>query len=451
MPSVLETLPTKTVDPGYLGTGQTLQPTNEIRSIRSQTDVNEFLHAAYLYESAKVTNRVQVGTIGGTQYKPWNTLLYDFDPSRADYLQKAQEFSPIFNKYGLSSVPFETYRDAHYIITFGGFDAWRTELNKVVFQNTTGVGPSGFVLTTPNFLSRVNSPNEYTGWSPVTIPDFTRLYGGVGGESTFRNDLLSGSRNWYIPQSTGSGGFGGLFDRVFSTGFIQTFVENPISAITNVVERFGQPVGSDLPQFIEGSFNAPTVDFQRLGIQSGVNTVANIGFAYGVQGVTQGISAGTAASTPLPAGTLGPVSPGFWASVGHGNFANAWQILGNTVGVATGGPSTFLSRQGGNLLLQGAAQQFIKLTGDVGRGILQLVTLDFAGAAQTFTGGPGGGGPGGVPQDQLLFGPTGGGGGGGGYLPSQNAGQSTTSTVILPFMIVILLISVLWYFFRKKA
>jgi hypothetical protein len=245
-----------------------------------------------------------------------------------------------------------------------------------------------------------------------------------------------------------------IFDRVLSTPFISTFVENPISAITKLENLFSNSPGDNVKPLFQATVgDVPKVDFKKLGLESGVNTIANVGFAFGVQGVSQGISAGVSASTPLSAGTYGPVSPGFWSSLGSGNFGSAYQIAANTLGVATGGPTTFLSRQGANVLLQQGAQLIVKLSGDIGKGILQLVSFDFSGALQSF----------GVltppartapnPGTTLLYGPSsgGGGGGGGGFLPSTNTGQSQLSNVIIPIMGLGVLGLTLWYFLRKKA
>lgn len=388
----------------------------------TQGELDEFLHASYLYTTAVEKNKIITSVTPGSQYRPWDTPVYTLDKQAPDYLRIREIVDPIFTKYGTTA------------------ENWRGFLSQVL-----GIDPNKVVLAYPRDNPQLNFNNQWVGgYHDAFVQGYKNLYGlDYTQETKFKTDILSGSASWYLPRSTGGGG--GVFDTLFSGGYIKTFVENPISAVQSIIERFTNPVGTNLPTFVRSGVDPPKVDFTRIGVQSGINTVANVGFAFGVEGASQGIQAANAASRALPAGTYGATSPGFWASLGEGNFANAWQIAKNTLGVATGGPSTFVSRQGSQLLAQESVSTFVRYTGDIGKGILQLVTLDLAGALKSFGIDKGPNQPGNIIYPFGNFG--GGGSSGGGFLPSQKVGQVSSS--VIPFVLIGGAIVLIWLLFRK--
>lgn len=443
MPSVLDTLPS--VDPGFLGTNQTLQSTTTQSPVAlTNENLQKLFELQFRADFLRVNRPGAIVGLGNFGASPLPAEAIQAQQNVASYLtsigRSGQSVNQVTNEL-LPPLSTGFYRYDDPLITLMG--GWNKLINDPKYVTYGWQSYFG----TPYWGSAV----DYGKISADYRSLFNTRYAG-NNLSLYIQDYQNSIVNRQ-PTSQAS-----IWDRVFSTPFITTFVENPISAIQKVNTIFSNSPDDNIqPIFKAAVGDVPRVDFSRLGLQSGVNVVSNIGFAYGVEGITQGISAGVSASTTLPAGTYGPVSPGFWASLGSGNVANAWQIAGNTLGVATGGPSTFLSRQGGNLAIQQIGQTIVGLTGKAGRAIGSLLNLDIAGFLQTIgvvspPGQPGSivGQPGSIVGQP--FGTGGGGsGGGGGFLPSQNTGQTSASSVIIPIMGIGVVILTLWYFMRKKA
>lgn len=243
-----------------------------------------------------------------------------------------------------------------------------------------------------------------------------------------------------------------IWDSVFQPfGGTTSLVEflNPITAVKAVTKINNS---SESSNFITGVIKPQPVNYLDELFQGTTNVIGSVGFAFGVEGVSQGVSGYVSATTPLSTGTQGPVNPGFWSTLTSGNIQGAWDIIAAPFSSIYHSPSSdsTLTATSKVTAFGQIANEFVQLTGNIGRGILQVFTGDFSGALKTIiqpTSNPVT-----TPSNPVnLFGnyQSGGGGGAGLGVGSGGTGQTTTNPLVFP-VIALGILAVLWLVIRKK-
>lgn len=222
---------------------------------------------------------------------------------------------------------------------------------------------------------------------------------------------------------------------------------NPITgtkALTQVNDSFG---GGG---FIDNILKPAPVNYSNELFKGTTNVVGSVGIGLGIEGATQAATSYVSATTPLAEGVQGPVNPGFWSTLSHGDVVGAWDMVAAPVSSAIHAPSTdtgFTSLAKGTAIGQ-IVNEFVQLTGKIGRGLIDLVSGNVAGVVRDFGKAP-------SPLSNTgpvlsnPFGSYGGGGGGGLGVGAANSGQSQTNPLLFPLMGIAVVV-VVWLLVRKK-
>jgi|CXWL01.1.fsa_nt_gi hypothetical protein len=241
-----------------------------------------------------------------------------------------------------------------------------------------------------------------------------------------------------------------IWDSVFQPfGGTTSLVEflNPITAVKAVTKINNS---SESSNFITGVIKPQPVNYLDELFQGTTNVIGSVGLAFGVEGVSQGVSGYVSATTPLNTGVQGPVNPGFWSTLTSGNLQGAMDILTAPFSSMLHSPSsdTTVTSTAKATAFGQVVNEFVQLTGNIGKSIIQFVAGDFTGALRTITG-PSSSTP---TTPVNLFGnfQQGGGGGGAGLgVGAGNSGQSTLNPLMFPALAVSVLF-VIWMVMRKK-
>jgi len=223
---------------------------------------------------------------------------------------------------------------------------------------------------------------------------------------------------------------GSVFDSVIN--YITNFT-NIFSGSTSVFQIVS---GQDtvLPQLS----NPDPVNTTKFGIDLGINVVEAVGIGSGLNTAQQAFGNFTEAAAPLPSGTYGPVTPGFFETLASGNFSGAYQLIVNPVtAAASASVLPFGATSGFVLITHQLVNYFVALTGNIGKGILDLLTQNFYGAGQDFGLIKPPSQPGPISLGNDFFRSSGGGGGGSGLgiaTDGRNTGQ--TNSNVIPFLII---------------
>jgi len=181
-----------------------------------------------------------------------------------------------------------------------------------------------------------------------------------------------------------------VVDTVFNSplGQAQQFF-NPITAATQLLSNFGRSPGNLAESIITSGINPPRTNWTQIGIESGVNIVGTIGMGYGTQGGFAALQGYASATTPLATGVQGAVNPGLWATLSSGNWVGAYDIVAAPFAAAwhasqpTGLSGKISTDIASAQTVQFITSNFLKLTGDIGKAIVQLVSGDLRGFANT--------------------------------------------------------------------
>lgn len=240
-----------------------------------------------------------------------------------------------------------------------------------------------------------------------------------------------------------------VWDSVFHPfGGTTSIVEflNPITSV-KAVSKIGN--SSESNNFITNTIKPSPVNYLDELFKGTTNVVGSIGFGFGVEGATQAATAYASATTPLTTGVQGPVNPGFWSTLTSGNIKGAWDILASPVSSFAHSSSTdsgFSSLSKSTAIGQ-LINEFVGLTGKIGRGIVQIISGNFNAGIKTFVEQTPSTPPSIVPPN--IFGNYQAGGGGSGLGVGGNTGQSTTNPLVFPVMGIAALL-VVWLIVRKK-
>lgn len=304
-------------------------------------------------------------------------------------------------------------------------------------------------------------PASVGGRAVYINPTIPSSYKGDDRYARYEVDQLSGSdglKNFitrfsdpsnYLIQAP-QGQKSSIWDSVFKPFGGSTSIVDFLNPITGVKALTKISNSSESTNFGTNIVKPQQVNYFDELLKGTTNVVGSVGIALGVEGVSQGVGGYISSTTPLPVGTQGPISPGFWSTLSSGNIQGAWDIVTAPFSSIYHSPSTdnTLTSTSKATAIGQIVNEFVQLTGNVGKGIIQFVSGDFTGAVRTITGEtPTQVGP--TPLTPNLFGNFQGGGGGSGLGVSANAGQLQTNPIVFPLMgIVIFLIA--WLVVRKK-
>lgn len=310
-----------------------------------------------------------------------------------------------------------------------------TVLAKYGYSNPGSIDAWDVLATSVGLPVLTESQGVKWSWEFRPTSSFTGITDYTKGE----NWVVSG----YKPSASG----GSIIDFAFKD--LVNFL-NPITATKAITNRFSESPSTGITSFIENLINPPKLNPTQELIKGITNVIGTVGFAFGVEGVSQSISAYASATTPLATGVQGPVNPGFWSTLSSGNFTGAWDILASPISSVYHSPSpdsTIVGLSKTTALGQ-IVNEFVELTGKIGKGVVQILSGNFSGVLKTFGGNttP----PSTTPISINPFGNFQSGGGGSGLgVGSGGTGQTTTNPLVFP-AIAFGILAVLWLVMRKK-
>lgn len=261
------------------------------------------------------------------------------------------------------------------------------------------------------------------------------------------NEDFGKVENWVVGGYKSTPPGGNLLDFAFKD--IANFL-NPVTATKAVTKQFSESPITVIKEFVNNLVNPPKLNPTQELIKGSTNIVGTVGFGFGVEGVSQSISAYASATTPLATGVQGPVNPGLWSTLTSGNFTGAWDILASSISSVYHSPSSDSAIVGlsKTTALGQIVNEFVDLTGKIGKGVVQILSGNFSGVLKTFGGNttP----PSTTPISINPFGSFQSGSGGSGLGDgSGGTGQTTTNPLVFP-AIALVVVGLLWLIMRKK-